>query len=174
MLRGVRRTAPVALVPAAWLTAIAAHTSQLSLTGLLIAHLVMAGFIAFFTVAGWSELSDGALLVWRRVLVAGFAVTLAGVIGLLTTPPTDVLLGVSLFGWMLLPAVGLARTAVLVSSTDGAWRYLAGSGLSIVGTGVYVASLWAAVPGYALVGLALVAAGQTIGIGTATVRDTMS
>ena len=49
--------------------------------GMLIAHLVMVGFISFFLVTGWRRMEDGALRAWRAVLVVGLGLTLAGVAG---------------------------------------------------------------------------------------------
>jgi len=157
----LRRFGPVVLIPAAWVAAGAATVGTLRPTGLLIAHLVMAAFIAFFLVTGWRRMGDGALRAWRAVLVAGFGITLAGVAGFVGPVSGPIPLGVSLVGWMLLPAAGLAYTARALP--EAALVYAGGAAACVVGAAVFV---WTAAAGDPAVGpsFGLVAAGQTAGI----------
>jgi hypothetical protein len=157
----LRRFGPVVLIPAAWVAAGAATVGTLRPTGLLIAHLVMAAFIAFFLVTGWELMDDGALRAWRAVLVAGFGITLAGVAGFVGPVSGPIPLGVSLVGWMLLPAAGLAYTARALP--EAALVYAGGAAACVVGAAVFV---WTAAAGDPAVGpsFGLVAAGQTAGI----------
>lgn len=161
MFGTLRRFAPVVLIPSAWIAAGAAVTGALRPDGMLIAHLVMAGFILLFLVTGWREMDRGALRAWRAVLVAGLAITLAGVAGFVGPVAGPTLLGVSLVGWMLLPAAGLAYTARAIP--DAAVVYAGGAAVSAVGAAVFVWTLSAGAPA---VGPAfgLVAVGHTVGI----------
>lgn len=168
MLRTLRDRGPTLLVPLAWVVVAAAHARVVSETAILVAHVVMAGFIAAFAVTGWSEMDRGALRAWRAVLVAGLPVTLAGIAGFRLGDPT--LLATSVVGWMLLPAAGLAYTgSVFVAARR---VYYAAAGVTLLGAAVYLA--WFAGLGgaaTALVGLALVGVGQTVGILDAARRD---
>nr|WP_276273923.1 hypothetical protein [Halomicroarcula sp. GDY20] len=164
MFRRLRETGPVGLVPLAWAFAAAAHRGVLAPRAVLIAHLVMAGIIAAFTVLSWREMTDGVLLAWRRVLVAGFGVTLLGITGLLVRAPP--MLTATVVGWTLVPAAGLAYTGRLVDRRPRA--YTAGAGLCVVGVGLYLAGLANAAP-TTLAGLAVTGIGQTAGIVAAVV-----
>lgn len=167
MLARVRDAGPSVLVPLAWLVVAGAHRGLVSETALLIAHLVMAGFIAMFALTGWSEMATGALRAWRAVLVVGLGVTIAGIVGFTIT--SQALLGLSIVGWMLLPALGLVYTGRLFSSASA--RYYASGALSAVGAAVYVASVVGSNDTLTLVGIALVALGQSAGILDATLRE---
>src|SRR6056297_182971 len=136
MLRRLRENGPVVLVPLAWTFATAAHLDLLALRTVLIAHLVMDAIIATFTVLSWREMTDGVLLAWRRVLLAGLAVTLVGTAGLLADPPLAPLLTATVVGWMLVPAAGLAYTGLRVDRHPRA--YTVGAALSGVGAVVYL------------------------------------
>lgn len=162
MFEPLRRFGPVVLIPAAWIAAGAAVTGALRTEGLLIAHVVMAGFILFFLVTGWDRMDRGALRAWRAVLVAGLAVTLAGLAGFAGPFAGSALLGMSLVGWMLLPAAGLAYTARELP--DSALVYAGGAAASAAGAGLFLWTL--STPGGPLVwpAFGLVALGQTAGI----------
>lgn len=165
-----RDLAPAALVPGAWLATGAVHAGVLGTDGIFIAHVVMAGFIAFFAVTGWSAMSTGALRAWRLVLAVGLVVTLAGVAGFLEAPGEEALLGTSLVGWMLLPAAGLVYTGREMPGSG--LVYYAGGGLSVLGAAVYVAALGADPGGgVELTALALVGAGQTAGMLAGALAD---
>jgi len=162
MLRRLRENGPVVLVPLAWTFATAAHLDLLASRTVLIAHLVMDTLIAIFTVLSWREMTDGVLLVWRRVLVAGLGITLAGTAALLATPPIGPLLSATVVGWMLVPAAGLVATGRLVDRHPRA--YTVGGALSGLGALAYVGGVSGAVAALTLAGLTLTNVGQTAGI----------
>ena len=165
-LARARDAAPALLVPAAWTATGAAHAGALGTDGLLIAHAVMAAFIAAFAVTGWRAMDRGALRIWRTVLVVGLGVTLAGLAGLLASVSS--LQGVSLVGWMLLPTAGLAATGRLLP--DGKFLYYGGATIGLLGTGLYLIAL-ADIADLALLAIGAVGVGQTIGILEASLRD---
>lgn len=150
---------PVVLVPAAWTVAGAAHAGRVETETLLIAHVVMATLIAVFAAVSWSEMSEGVLRVWRAVLVAGFFVTLSGVVGLSASPSGSIPAAVSLYGWFGLPAAGFVYTA---REVDAGAPYAAGALLCAAGAAVYVTA--------PVAGVAVVGAGQTVGIADAAYR----
>ncbi len=166
MFRRAREDGPALLVPLAWTFVTAVHLELASEHALLIAHFVMATIIAGFTLLSWREMAEGVLLIWRRVLVVGFAITLAGIGGFFVDGIATPLFTVSLFGWMIVPAIALVATGRAVQIAPRA--YLIGGGLSLIGAAVYAAGalvgggVWLSV-----VGLSLVNVGQTAGIVTA-------
>lgn len=167
MFQTVRDAGPTVLVPLAWLVVAGAHRGLVGDDAIFVAHIVMAVFIAVFAVTGWSDMASGALRGWRTVLVVGLGVTLAGIVGFLLS--SDALLGVSIVGWMILPAAGLVYTGYLF---DTARTIYYGTGvLSVVGALVYLATLAGGDDSLALVGLTLVGVGQTVGIVDAAVRS---
>ena len=161
-----RDAAPALLVPAAWTATGAAHAGALGTDGLLIAHAVMAAFIAAFAVTGWRAMDRGALRIWRAVLVVGLGVTLAGLAGLLAS--VSGLQAVSLIGWMLLPTTGLAATGRLLP--EGELLYYGGAAIGLLGTGLYLAAL-ANLADLALPAIGAVGVGQTMGILEASLRN---
>lgn len=172
MLQTVREAGPGVLVPAAWLVVGAAHLDRVTEQSILIAHLVMAGFLLFFLLTGYREMTNRVLQGWGLIMVAGLGITLAGIAGFLVPAYEQWLWGVSLVGWMLLPAIGLVFTGSLMPAA--AAPYIAGAALSLLGAMAYFmsvlagggeASLYLAVAGIALVGV-----GQTIGIGDAVLN----
>ena len=166
----LRENGPVVLVPAAWLVVGAAHAGFVSERTLLIAHTVMAVVLLLFPAVSWDEMEEGVLRVWRGVLVVGFFLTFSGGAGLYGVPGREVLLGVSLYGWMLLPAAGLAYTA---RESDSPYPSAFGAVLSVVGALVYAAGVTLRVvplPQPELLALAIVGAGQTLGIADAVYR----
>jgi len=166
MLQSLRESGPGLLVPLAWLFVAGAQQGLVSARSIFIAHLVMAGFIAFFLVTGWTDMSTGALAGWRAVMVVGLGATIAGIAGFLVTTGSTALLTTSLISWMLLPAVGLAYTGRLLD--QAATIYIASATLSAVGAVMYMLSLLGV--GSGIVGIALVGIGQTVGIVDAVVR----
>lgn len=168
VLRRVRETAPVGLVPAAWTVVTLAHLGTVTEETLLIAHVVMDVLLAAFAALSWSDMTDGALRAWRTVLVGGLVFTLAGTYGL-ATGGNPAVLGLTVYAWMLLPAGALAYTGQLVPPEDGPRIYTTGAVLSGVGAvvylGTYVGAEIATVGGLALVGV-----GQTAGIVNAAVQ----
>lgn len=162
MLRRLRENGPVVLVPLAWTFATAAHLDLLAMRTVLIAHLVMDTIIAAFTVLSWREMTEGVLLVWKRVLIVGLGITLAGTAGLLADPPIDPLLTATVVGWMLVPAAGLLATGRLVDRRPLA--YTAGGLLSVLGAVAYAGGVIGALSALVLAGLTLANIGQTAGI----------
>ncbi|PCR91442.1 hypothetical protein [Natrinema ejinorense] len=162
MLEEVREFGPVVLIPAAWLAAGAAYAGYLSDDGILVAHFVMAGFIAVFAITGWNEMDRGALRAWRLVLVAGLGITVAGIGGFFLPSVAEPLLATSLVGWMVLPAAGLAYTARELP--DAAFVYGGGAALSILGAVLFVGSLVDDRGLLATLAFVMVAVGQTAGI----------
>jgi len=162
MLWEARDAGPILLIPAAWTAAAAAQFGYLSTTGMFIAHLVMAAFITFFAVTGWSAMATGALRAWRLVLVVGLGLTLAGIAGFLGAPGETVLLAVSLVGWMVLPALGLFYTGQQL--LDARPLYWGGGVLSILGAALFVATLGPVGESVTLIAYLLVGLGQTAGI----------
>ena len=169
MLMDLRDLAPAGLVPAAWAATALAHADLLDADGMLVAHLVMAVFIAFFTVTGWNAMATGALRAWRTVLLVGFALTLAGIAGFLGPAFESALLATSLLGWMLLPAAGLAYTGGELR--EARLVYYAGAGLSVFGAALYVVALAVDAGTLVYVALGCVGVGQTAGIVDASLRS---
>lgn len=166
----LRENGPIVLVPAAWGVVGAAHTGVVSERTLLIAHTIMAAVLLVFAVVSWKEMEKGVLRVWRAVLVVGFFLTVSGGAGLYGAPGERVLLGISLYGWMLLPAAGLAYTA---RESDAPYPSAFGAALSVVGALVYAVGVTASVvsvPQAALLAIAVVGVGQTVGIADAVYR----
>lgn len=162
MLRTLRENGPVVLVPLAWSFAVAAHNDVLGSQAVLIGHLVMDVILLAFTVLSWREMAAGALLTWRRVLVVGFVLTLAGTAGLLVDPIVEpVLVGV-VVGWLVIPGLGLADTGRRVEIYPRV--YFAGAALSGLGAVVYIAGVATAAPMLVTGGLAIGGLGQTAGI----------
>jgi len=166
VLRTIRDGGPILLIPGAWIAAGAAQLGVLGEDGILVAHLVMAGFITFFAVTGWEAMAEGALRAWRLVLVVGLGLTLAGVAGFLVS--NDGLLATSLVGWMVLPALGLAYTGRELP--EARTVYLGGALLSLAGAGLFVGTLVGLDDAAAPAAFALVALGQTAGIVDASRR----
>lgn len=168
MIRQLRETGPVFLVPAAWLVVAGAHLEMVSDHAIFIAHLVMATFIAFFLTTGWSAMDDGALAGWRAVMVVGLGLTIAGIGGFVLD--TEWLLALSLVGWMALPAAGLGYTGLELPAARR--QYFGGAILTLLGAGLYLASLAGfGDQSFALGAIAFVGVGQTIGIVDGTLRE---
>ena len=165
MLRRLRENGPIILVPLAWTFVTAVHLDLASEHALFIAHLVMAVIIVVFTALSWSAMDRGVLLAWRRVLLGGLVVTLAGGVGFFVPAVATPLFTLSLVGWMLIPAAGLAYTAHHVAETPQIYRL--GAVLSVLGLLVYAGSWAGGGTGVMVAGLTLVNAGQTAGIATA-------
>jgi hypothetical protein len=167
MLRTLRENGPVVLVPLAWTFAIAAHRDLLSLRTVLIAHLVMDAVLIGFTALSWDDMRAGVLLTWRRVLVAGTVVTLAGTAALLAEPVLEPILAGVVVAWLVIPAAGLADTGRRVDVYPRA--YLVGAALAGFGTVLYVAGIATGTLAVTTAGLAIGGLGQTAGIVAAVV-----
>lgn len=168
VLRSVRETAPVLMVPAAWTVVALAHVGTVTEGTLLIAHVVMDVLLVAFAALSWSDMTGGALRTWRTVLVAGLLFTLAGTYGL-ATDGNPALLALTIYAWMLLPAGALAHTGQLVPPEDGARIYTTGAILSGTGAVVYLGT-YVDFEVATVAGLVLVGAGQTAGIVNAAVQ----
>jgi hypothetical protein len=170
----VTDVAPAGLVPAAWLVTAGAHQGAVSERTLLIALVVMDILLAAFILAGASEMTGPVLEVWRLVLFAGLPLTLAGTVGLWLSPPNEALLGVSLYGWMLLPGAAYLRTGNLVTDTPFRQVYFLAGALSMAGAVLYAAASANGMgvdPEWLLVGLASVGVGQSAGMVAAAVQN---
>ncbi|SFC70187.1 hypothetical protein SAMN05444422_11562 [Halobiforma haloterrestris] len=164
MFRRARELGPPVLVPLAWLFVTAAHLEIVTEHTLFIAHIVMTVLLIGFAATGYPDMRDGVLRTWWRIIAAGSAVTLCGVVGLGLEPANPALAAVTLYGWMLLPAVGFVDTGRRVN--EGTWIYAAGTAGCLLGAVLYaVGSQGTAVGGLVLVGL-----GQTAGIFDAALR----
>lgn len=166
--------APAGLVPAAWLVTAGAHRSAVSERTLLVALVVMDVLLAAFIVAGAAEMDGPVLRVWRVVLFAGLPLTLAGTVGLWLSPPNEVLLGLSLYGWMLLPGAAYLQTGTLVPDAPFRQVYVLAGVLSLAGAVVSAAAtgnVMGVGPEWLLVGLAVVGLGQSVGMVTAAVQN---
>lgn len=168
MSRSLTDVGPAVLVPAAWAVTLGAHVSPLvSRRTLLIALVVMTVLLGVFAV-GTRELMTGPVLgVWQGVLVVGFVVTLVGTVDMLVTPGSDPTLAVTLYGWMVAPALAYVATAQSVESPFGS-VYLAGAVLALTGAAVYAL---AGSEVDAAVGIVAVGVGQTAGIVAAVVQN---
>ncbi|MFT4883483.1 MAG: hypothetical protein ACI8U4_000990 [Natronomonas sp.] len=165
MFRRLRETGPVALVPAAWAVVAATQIGAVTDRTLFIAHVVMSVLLAGFAVTGYADMREGLLLVWWRVITVGVVPAVAGTIGFATD--ADPLLAVALYGWMLLPAVGLFYTGQQVP--EGKPVYQVGAALCVVGAGAYAAAPFVT-DAFALAGLLAVGIGQTAGIADTAYR----
>lgn len=166
--------APAGLVPAAWLVTAGAHRGAVSERTLLIALVVMDVLLAAFIVAGAAEMTGPVLRLWRLVLFAGLPLTVAGTVGLWLSPPNGALLGVSLYGWMLVPGAAYLRTGTLVADAPFRQVYLFAGMLSLAGAVVYAAAAANGIgagAAWLLVGLAGVGVGQSVGMVTAAVQN---
>lgn len=169
-MRSLRENGPIVLVPAAWSVVLAAHVGTVTERTLLIAHVVMLVLQVVFVAASWSEMSDGVLRIWRTVILVGIPATAAGLAGLLGigTGIDGVLLGLGIYGWMVLPATGLALTGPRMPEEGR--RYLGGAALCGIGVVLYAVEPLFGGRIVALSGIALVGIGQTVGIADAVVR----
>ncbi|WP_255198659.1 hypothetical protein [Halorarius litoreus] len=163
MLRRLRETGPVLLVPLAWTFATAAHLELLATRTVLIGHVVMAALLFAFAALSWQDMQAHPVLrAWLAVIVVGFGVTLVGAYALATgSDPT--LTGGTVLGWMLIPALALLYTGQVLPREERAWAYTVGGALSGLGAVVFLF-------GRPLVALALVGVGQTLGILVAVVK----
>lgn len=169
MLRRVRETAPVALVPLAWTFAALAHLELLARHTAFVAHVVMTVILVAFAALSWRDMQAHPVLrAWLAVIVAGAGITLLGTYAL-ATDAAETLLRATVFGWLLVPALALAYTGRVLPSADAPWVYTVGGALSTVGA---VAFLYGSLAGDALAlpAIALAGVGQTAGIVNAVVQ----
>jgi len=167
MFRRLRETGPVALVPLAWTFAIAAHNELLGLQPVRIGHVVMSVLLLLFAVLSWQDMTEGALLTWRRIIVAGFLITTTGTAALFADPSFEPVLAGVVVGWLVLPGLGLLDTGRRVGVYQRV--YTVGGGLSMVGAIVYASGVFLGDPAVVTAGLGVGGVGQTAGIVAAVV-----
>ncbi len=155
MYRRALEVGPAALVPLAWAFTVGLHRGVFGTRSLRIAHGVMTVLLVVFAALGWREMTDGVLAIWLGVILLGIPLTAAGLAGASSANPA--LLAVSLYGWMVLPALGLVYTGLQPGASTVV--YGGGGALSLLGAVLYGAGL-----GPATLGLAAVGVGQTAGI----------
>ncbi|WP_436932302.1 hypothetical protein [Halosimplex halobium] len=168
MSRSLTDVAPAVLVPAAWALTLGAHVSPaVSRHVLLVGLSVMTVLLGAFAVVARDEMTGPVLAVWQGVIVLGFVITLVGALDLAVTPGADPVLPVTLYGWMVIPALAYVATA---AEMDPPFNrvYLAGAILALAGTATYGL---AGSDVDAAVGIAAVGLGQTAGIVTAVYQN---
>lgn len=170
MLRRLRETGPVVLVPLAWAFATAAHLELLATRTVLIGHGVMDVLLFGFALLSYRDMrTEPVLRAWLAVIVAGFGVTLVGTYALATGgDPT--LAAFTVFGWMLIPALALLYTGQALPGAERAWAYTLGGVLSGLGALLFLAGVVVPAEVAVLAALALVGVGQTLGIVVAVVE----
>ena len=168
MRRAIREAGPGLLIPLAWVVVGAAHRGVVSARSVFIAHFVMVAFMAFFLTTGWNEMTDRVLQGWRAIIVVGLAITALGAVGFLMPAAATPLWALSLGGWMLLPAVGLAYTGILLP--EATRIYIGSATITFVGAVGYGVAAVGDIELLALAGIAAVGIGQTIGILDAIAR----
>ena len=171
MLRKLRETGPVLLVPLAWTFATAAHLELLATRTVLVGHVVMAVLLFGFAALSYRDMRVHPVLrAWLAVIVAGFGVTLVGTYALWAGgDPT--LTAFTVAGWMVLPALALLYTGWVLPAEERAGSYTLGGVLSGLGTLLFVANVALfASSGATLAALALVGVGQTLGIAVAVLE----
>jgi hypothetical protein len=177
MLRQLRETGPVVLVPLAWTFAGAAQLRLLEPRTVLIAHLVMDVLLFSFAALSWTDMREHPVLrAWLAVIVGGLGITLVGTYAL-ATDGSETLLRATVFGWMVVPAAALVYTGRALPADESPGVYTLGGVLSALGAAVFLDATLAgplsAVFGgleATLVALALVGVGQTAGIVNAVVQ----
>jgi hypothetical protein len=165
--------APAGLVPAAWLLTAAAHTSVASTRTLFIGMLFMNAALLAFAVASIGEMTGPVLPAWRQVIVAGLLATLLGTADMAVSPDANPALPVTLYAWMLLPAVAYLHTGRETTQEPNRQVYLGAAALSALGAGIYSLPFIDVAGGNTvmLVGIAVLGAGQTAGIVVATLQN---
>lgn len=166
--------APAGLVPAAWTLTAAAHTSVASNRTLFIGLLFMDAALLAFAVASIGEMTGPVLPAWQQVIVAGLLMTLLGTADMAVSPDTNPTLPVSLYAWMLLPAVAYLHTGQKTTQNPHRTVYLGAAALSILGAAVYSVPFIDAAggDGVMLAGIAVLGVGQTAGIVVAALQNT--
>jgi hypothetical protein len=165
--------APAGMVPAAWLVTVGAHAGFVSARTVLVALGVMTVLLVAFLLASLGEMA-GVLRVWQAVIVLGLLANLVGGADVALTPVPDPLLSVTLYAWMVLPAVAYVPTGRAHGDTTLCRIYLGSAALSLAGAVLYaLGHLGGVAPDAStLAGLAAVGVGQTAGIVTAVDQNT--
>jgi hypothetical protein len=160
--------APAGMVPAAWLVTVGAHAGVVSARTVFVALVVMDVLLAAFFLASLGEMT-GVLRVWQSVIVLGLSANLVGTADMAVTPASNPLLAITLYAWMVLPAVAYVPTGRAHAVTALRRVYLVAAALSLSGTLLYALGHLGGVAtgGTTLAGLGAVGLGQTAGIATA-------
>lgn len=153
MISDIRDVLPVLLIPSAWILSYFILNGSLESDPMRIAHIVMFFFITIFLITGYKEMDSGVLKAWLIVLVIGWVITILGITGFYYSDYSDVLHKISLFGWMIAPALGLVYTGY----KSGYITYYVSSSISFIG----LVSAFIISPS---VGVVVVAVGQTVGM----------
>lgn len=156
MIADVRDALPVLLIPSAWIVTYLIINDSVQSRSMRIAHIVMLLFISIFLVTGYEKMREGVLKVWLGVLLAGWGITLAGLIGFYVSTYSYILHWMSLLGWMLIPSIGLLYTGY---RADDIIYYLS-SLINLIGVGLTVVLSPS-------IGVLVVAVGQTVGMSKA-------
>lgn len=156
MLGNIRDSLPVILVPSAWLLAYATLSNSVESNPMMVAHFVMMLFISVFLITGYDKMRNGALRAWLGVLSIGLIITVIGFFGFYNPDYSATLHKISLFGWMIIPSVGLIYTGY---ETEKPIYYVSSiiAFFGIISAYIIPVSL----------SVLIVAVGQTIGIGKA-------
>lgn len=112
MYEEIRDFAPTLLIPAAWILAYGAIEGYFTSQSAQIAHIVMVFFISFFIITGYKDMLDGALRGWLTVLIVGLLITFVGTLGFYIDSYGDIPYVISLWGWMIIPSLGLFYTGM--------------------------------------------------------------
>lgn len=112
MYKEFRDLAPTILIPSSWILAYGATQGYFTDLSVGIAHVIMLSFIGFFVLTGYNRMMSGALLGWLCVLISGFIITFVGTLGFFTDTYGNLPFITSIFGWMILPSMGLLYTTV--------------------------------------------------------------
>ena len=163
MLRRLRATGPVGLVPLAWTFAATAHLELLDRRAVLIGHLVMTAILVAFAGLSYREMRrDPVLWVWFGVVVAGIPLTLAGAYSVATGRSLGA--RIAILGWMVVPAVALVPTARARGRSTLA--YGTAAAVTAAGAAVFLLTTLGG-GGLTLLALGLAGAGQTLAIAAA-------
>lgn len=160
MYEKIRDLAPTILIPSAWILTYGATQGYFTDSSVGIAHIIMLSFIAFFVLTGYNRMMSGALLGWLCVLISGFIITLVGTIGFFIDMYGNLPFVTSIFGWMILPSMGLLYTSV--KSKDVI--YYISFVISTTGSVLFIFLPF-------IYSIPIVALGQTIGIVKAVLDD---
>lgn len=146
---------PAFLVPSAWLFTLLNHTGFVGSHTIDIMHLVMTGFMALFVFKGWKLMEEGALRLWRNVILAGFLLTAAAAASLFFSAILPKFFLLEMIYWSTVPGVASILTGRMFPETDhllqlyGAVSVIAGI---LVSANLFSLNLFI-VPAITLVGL---------------------
>lgn len=160
MFGEIRDFLPMILIPSAWVVTHFTIIGYISGNAIGVAHIVMLIFITVFLLTGFRDMREGALRGWLIVLVVGLIITTIGTIGFVSSEYGNLLRAVSVYGWMIIPTIGIGYTGYCTEEST----YYLSMFVSAVGIGVvpYIS---------AEVSVLIVGLGHTIAIGKAVVSE---